>query len=353
MNIAAMTSYGVSATSPELLSLIYDGDPLRGLDALPDAAIRRHWLGATVKGLADTVVVAVNLQYRDNVLKLREVWSELGQPARLVFITDKADHFSATQANALGAQHVLPAPLNVRALAAVLRPQSAQTIRAVAMGAEALEALFGGLLSGGRLPASELARASTEVLESLHRDGLDGWLDAVRLHHRSTYQHCLVVTGVIANFARATGMSRTDMMLLTIAGFLHDIGKIRVPLAILDKPAALTHDEFNQIKRHPLIGFEYLKGEPKVTGDVLSAVRHHHEFLDGSGYPYGLVGEAIDDLTRILTICDIYGALVESRPYKAASPPAEAVAILRNMADQGKVEAPLVGALARSVGVGA
>jgi putative nucleotidyltransferase with HDIG domain len=347
-----MTTYGTQEPL-EGLSLIYDSDPMLTLDALPDVAIRRHWLGARVSGLKKTAVVAVNLHDRDNVLQLRDIWSELGRPPRLIFVADKADHFAATQANALGASHLLESPPDLHWLATLLRPQSVATLRAVATGASTLETLFNGLLAGGRLATSELASASTEVMESLRADGLDGWLDIVRAHHRGTFQHCLVVTGVIANFAHSTGMSRSDVVTLTTAGFLHDIGKIRVPNAVLEKPAGLTQEEFQLIKSHPVVGFDYLRDEPRVTGDVLSAVRSHHEFLDGSGYPDGLAGGAVGDLTRILTICDIYGAMIETRPYRAAARPAEAVAVLQDMAARNKVEASLVGALSRSVGVAA
>lgn len=348
-----MTTQSAAVPPVGLLSLIYDTDPLTVLETLPETKVRRHALGQHISGLAETVLVVADLLRRDNVLRLRDVWSQLGRPQRLIFVVDKADHFATTQANALGAHHLLSAPLDPRELWMLLRPQSAETLQAVASGAAALESMFSGLLSGGPLAAGDLGEASGEVLNSLHNDGLDGWLDAVRAHHSSTFQHCLVVTGVIANFARATGMSRADMQTLTVAGFLHDIGKIRVPLAILDKPAGLTREEFEQVKRHPVIGFDYLRDEPRVTGDVLAAVRHHHEYLDGSGYPDGLSAGAIGDLTRILTICDIYGALVEVRSYKPAATPSDAIAILRDLAAKGKVERPLVGALARSIGVAA
>jgi HD-GYP domain-containing protein (c-di-GMP phosphodiesterase class II) len=81
----------------------------------------------------------------------------------------------------------------------------------------------------------------------------------------------------------------------------------------------------------------------------LDAVRHHHEYLDGSGYPDGLQGQQINDLSRILTVCDTYGALIEQRAYKAATPPAEALEILAKMAKDGKVEYSLVRALGHCV----
>lgn len=91
------------------------------------------------------------------------------------------------------------------------------------------------------------------------------------------------------------------------------------------------------------------KDQANVSEQVLDAVLHHHEFLDGSGYPHGLRGAQIKDLTRILTVCDIYAALVEERPYKVPMPPAAALQTLNDMAEEGKVEGALVHALGRCV----
>src|SRR5262249_42521070 len=146
-----------------------------------------------------------------------------------------------------------------------------------------------------------------------------------------------------------TGMRRSDVLTLTTAGLLHDVGKAEVPLAILDKPGKLTDEEFAVMKEHPVIGYEYARFQGSLCTDVLKAIRHHHEYLDGSGYPDALLGQGIDDLTRIMTICDVYGALVERRAYKAPKTPGEAIDILTAMAKQGKLESEVVSALDRCV----
>ena len=351
-----MTMQSHRQAAARSLSFISEGDVSPALGVMPDHVLLHHRLSRGIEGLGDTVVVDVDLERRDNVLCLREAWSRLGQPQRLIFVVDRADHFAATQANALGAHTLLQKPFDPQALVDLLYPKAnpggalAEVLRAVAGGAAALESLFSGLMSGMPLAIGELEEASAATRDSLRSHGLYNWLDAVRQHHSSTFQHCLIVTGVITNFAQSTGMSRGDALSLTTAGFLHDIGKIRIPLTILDKPGALTSAEFDAIKRHPAIGFDYLKGESAIDGEVLSSVRHHHEYLDGSGYPDGLSGSAIDDVTRILTICDVYGALVETRSYRPAMQPDDAMSVLHTMVGAGKLEAPLVHAFARSVG---
>ena len=145
---------------------------------------------------------------------------------------------------------------------------------------------------------------------------MSAWLDDVRRYHQGTFQHCLLVTGVAVGFALESGFIDIDVKRLGIAATLHDIGKARIPLAILDKPDRLAPDEDEIMKRHPVIGYELLKDIPGINPEILDGVRHHHEYLDGSGYPDHLPAGQISDLVRLLTISDIFAALIESRPYR-------------------------------------
>jgi HD-GYP domain-containing protein (c-di-GMP phosphodiesterase class II) len=121
---------------------------------------------------------------------------------------------------------------------------------------------------------------------------------------------------------------------------LHDIGKAMIPLTILDKPGRLEVDERSVIESHPAIGYEALKNQKGISPEILDAVRHHHEYLDGSGYPDGLSARDIPDLVRMLTVADIFSALIEYRSYKPTMPREQAYEILRGM--HGKLEVPLV-----------
>ena len=123
---------------------------------------------------------------------------------------------------------------------------------------------------------------------------------------------------------------------------MHDVGKARIPLTILDKPGQLDPDEEKVMRRHPLIGYELLKDLPDISPEILDGVRHHHEYLDGSGYPDGLTAPEISDLVRLLTISDIFAALVESRSYRPAISRQDAYEILCSMG--GKLERSLVNA---------
>ena len=120
----------------------------------------------------------------------------------------------------------------------------------------------------------------------------------------------------------------------------HDVGKAKIPLAILDKPGRLDDRERAVIETHSAAGYDALKGTRGISSEILDAVRHHHEYLDGSGYPDALCAAGISDIVRILTISDIFSALIEDRRYKPTTSRTEAYEILCGM--RGKLEGPLV-----------
>jgi HD-GYP domain-containing protein (c-di-GMP phosphodiesterase class II) len=120
----------------------------------------------------------------------------------------------------------------------------------------------------------------------------------------------------------------------------HDIGKAMIPVSVLDKPGRLDRDERSLIETHPVVGHEALKDNKGISAEALDAVRHHHEYLDGSGYPDALCAEKISDLVRILTISDIFSALIEDRRYRPPMSRDDAYGILCGM--RGKLEKPLV-----------
>ncbi len=174
--------------------------------------------------------------------------------------------------------------------------------------------------------------------------GIREWLEIVWQYDNATYQHCLLVTGLAVEFARTLKFSTSDQQLLTRGALLHDIGKAKIPLTILNKPDALTPEEAAIMRTHVSLGCEMLRAQGNYDSELLDVVLRHHEMLDGSGSPDG-VGEAhISDLVRLVTICDIYAALIERRPYRPPLDPAQAFKVLQDM--EGKLESALVRAFA-------
>ena len=135
--------------------------------------------------------------------------------------------------------------------------------------------------------------------------------------------------------AVALGLSLDDQELILQAAPMHDVGKIGIPDAILLKPGKLTYEEFELMKKHAALGFELLKGsESSVLQAAASIAISHHEKFDGSGYPYGILGEAIPLFGRIVAVADVFDALTSERPYKKAWELDRAVALLREGSGQ-------------------
>jgi HD-GYP domain-containing protein (c-di-GMP phosphodiesterase class II) len=112
-------------------------------------------------------------------------------------------------------------------------------------------------------------------------------------------------------------LDKKDLDTLTVAGLLHDIGKVRIPDEILNKTGSLTDEEFAKIKEHPKLGYDILKKQPKLDPRIVNAALMHHERCDGSGYPSKLTEDSIDDYAMIVAIADVYDAMTAARTYRA------------------------------------
>lgn len=141
------------------------------------------------------------------------------------------------------------------------------------------------------------------------------WLTQLRNVHEYTAQHCINVAVLAITFAAHLGFSRDQLQLIGLGALFHDIGKMRVPPHILDKPGALTDKEFEIMRRHPVDGYNTLKATGQVPEQVLQIVRYHHERISGKGYPDGLRGDQISTAVLIVAICDVYDALTSDRAY--------------------------------------
>ena len=141
----------------------------------------------------------------------------------------------------------------------------------------------------------------------------------------STYAHCVNVAVTSRVLGMWANLSPEDLDVLTVAGLCHDIGKSVIPNDILNKPGKLTDEEFETMKKHPLIGYELLKTQ-NIDQRIKNAALQHHEKFDGSGYPFGLKGEDIDDISAIITIADIYDAMTAKRVYRDAICPFDVIA---------------------------
>ncbi len=300
----------------------------------------------------DAIIIAADLRNADTIASLKEISVTFKSARRKIFVIDHKARLCAAQAYALGATHVLFNPVYHQSLFAALSDcaktkeaasEAEQGARGTAAeGAASFAAMFSAVSNGDHIDLAEATHAARGISDMIAESGFSHWLETVRRHHEGTYQHCLLVTGTVAAFGLSLRLSKIDMERLYSAAMFHDIGKARIPLAVLDKPGRLDDHERALIETHPAAGYDALKATPGISCEILDAVRHHHEYLDGSGYPDGLCGTDISDIVRILTISDIFAALIEYRRYKPTLPRAEAYNILCGM--RGRLEMPLVAA---------
>jgi len=218
--------------------------------------------------------------------------------------------------------------------------QHGSTGLGVAAAHNALSTILETAHTSEALAIESLEVKETLIVDALRESGIKPWLDIVRQHHSPTYRHSLLVTAVAVAFAQTVGMRLEDQQLITRAALLHDIGKRFVPLEILDKPTPLTVKEMSRVREHPLRGYDLLLDHGGFSKEVMDCVLHHHELLDGSGYPDGLKGDEIGDLVRITTIADIFSALLEPRAYKGPLPADHVFELMRQM--DGKLDADLM-----------
>jgi len=296
------------------------------------------------------LMVDADLRIMVRVEQIKEALSGLHAVKEKLFVVQRHLHHMVAQAYALGATSVVRstreiapklAQIETAARTASASTTNSETVRSETIEcAKAFASMFAAINHGQSIDLSEAENITSHVMTGIERDGLTAWLDNVRRYHEGTFQHCLLVTGIAVGFALEIGFVELDVKRLGMAATLHDIGKARIPLSILDKPGRLDPDEAEIMKRHPVIGHELLKDIPDISPEILDGVRHHHEYLDGTGYPDGLTAKDISDLVRLLTISDIFAALIESRSYRTPMSRQDAYKILCDM--DGKLELPLV-----------
>jgi putative nucleotidyltransferase with HDIG domain len=293
------------------------------------------------------LMVDADLRKAVRVEQIKLVLQDVSCVPERLFVVQNHLHHMIAQAFALGATAVVSRPREiVLKLAQIeIAEKAAQTDLAIiapeiAESAAAFASMFLDIRTGKSINLSDARGATSQIIKGITEKGLSAWLDDVRRYHEGTFQHCLLVTGVAVGFGLNIGFAAADVERLGIAATLHDIGKAHIPLSILDKPGRLDPAEEEIMRRHPVIGYDLLKDIPGISAEILDGVRHHHEYLDGSGYPDALVAAEIPDLVRLLTISDIFAALIESRSYRPAMLRQDAYKSLCDM--DGKLERSLV-----------
>lgn len=165
-----------------------------------------------------------------------------------------------------------------------------------------------------------------------------------------TYMHSVAVCALMASLARQLKLDQDQSREVAMAGLLHDMGKAFTPQEVLNKPGKLTDEEFAVMRRHPLDGHRVLAKDSTLSDIPIDVCLHHHEKIDGSGYPEHLTGERISLYAKMGAVCDVYDAITSNRPYKTGWDPAESI---RKMTEwsKGHFDEQILYAFMKSIGI--
>lgn len=192
--------------------------------------------------------------------------------------------------------------------------------------------------------SADLAGASKSIADELmtainDNDALAVDINTLKVSDEYTFKHSVDVATMAMIIAKTTGMTKQQVYDIGVAGILHDIGKSQVPNEILNKPGKLTDEEFAIMKMHPVYGYNILKNNDSLTNEIKLGVLQHHEKINGKGYPVGMEGPDISEFAKIITVVDIYDALVTERPYKKGFSPRDAVEMIMAMTAELDIDA--------------
>jgi HD-GYP domain-containing protein (c-di-GMP phosphodiesterase class II) len=172
------------------------------------------------------------------------------------------------------------------------------------------------------------------ITQLLNNSNLVINLADIRTADNYTFSHSVNVAVMSITTGIALGLSKSKLQKIGIGSLLHDLGKVKIPLHILNKNGSLSVEEFEEIKRHPRYGYDMARMQGHMDISSALIIYQHHERMNGTGYPEGLTSEQIHLFSRISAIADVYDALVSDRPYRAAFPPHEAFIFLQSRGEE-------------------
>lgn len=225
-----------------------------------------------------------------------------------------------------------------------------EAVKLVSRSKKVMRHVFDGARLGRAVRVGDVISIVDDVSDSVARNP-HALLGVVRLKDKDeyTYLHSVAVCTLMVNMATHMGMGEAEVRDYGLAGLLHDIGKMGIPEEVLNKPGRLTDEEFQLVRDHPEHGYRLLCDAPGITDMALDVCRHHHEKMDGTGYPFGLSPAAITVAARAGAVCDVYDALTSDRIYKQAWTPVEAVAAMWSW--DGHFDRKLLFGFMQSIGV--
>ena len=184
--------------------------------------------------------------------------------------------------------------------------------------------------------SDKLANATDSIASDLMKaidsnDAIAIDINELKTSDEYTFKHSVDVATIAMILGKQQGLSKQQVYELGVSGLLHDVGKTKIPIEILNKPARLNDDEFAIMKQHSVYGYHMLEKKGEFNKEICYAVLQHHEKINGKGYPLGFNEKQITPYAKILSVADIYDALVTERPYKSAFSQRDAVEMIMSM----------------------
>ncbi|NSZ66564.1 HD-GYP domain-containing protein (plasmid) [Agrobacterium tumefaciens] len=235
-----------------------------------------------------------------------------------------------------------PAPLaSKKNVTELPEGQVAQALRTIKQSKPLINSIFAEARLGKSIPA-DTALQVVEDIATCMQENSRALIAVTRLKSKDeyTFLHSIAVTALMVHFGRALKIDECAIRTLAMGGLLHDVGKMKIPLEILNKTGRLTDDEMTLIRRHPQYSRDIVALHGDMPETVLDICLHHHERPDGKGYPEGLSGTDITIPVRIAAICDVFDALTSLRAYKKAWPAREAAEFM--LRQKGQFDRPLL-----------
>lgn len=260
---------------------------------------------------------------------------------------------AATAATAARAQRPVPAAAPAPAPqppAATLQSELQQAADVCRRSREAVTSMFAEARLGKAIDAEHCLPLVDDITRSVFRNpGALVSLARLKTQDDYTYMHSVAVCALMVALAQQLGHSEADCREAGMAGLLHDLGKAAVPLEILQKPDKLTDGEFAVIKTHPARGYEMLQEGRGASELAMEVCLHHHERVDGGGYPHRLSGDQLTPFARMGAVCDVYDAITSNRPYKKGWDPSESIARMAGW--RGHFDDAVFRAFVKSLGI--
>ena len=224
--------------------------------------------------------------------------------------------------------------------------------RVIAQSRAAMRSMFQDVRMGKAVDTEHCLPLVQEISDSVERNpGAIISLARLKTSDDYTFMHSVAVCALMVSLARQLHLSPDECREAGLAGLVHDIGKAMMPLEVLNKPGALTAEEFAIMKSHPEEGLKLLVEGKGVGPTALDVCLHHHEKVNGKGYPHGLKGDEISLFAKMGAVCDVYDAITSNRPYKAGWDPADSITKMAAWSKEGHFDERIFQAFVKSIGI--